>query len=161
MPEEKKRLSWREIDRLKDASGLAKLRRKMEKKEGSSPKEEKKIKERYLRELEKLFNKNNSEKEELLVKLHQAVGKKEFKKLLYMFYEKYGLPEGGRDLILFLESNERELMLKAIEKIREIFPQLTLLERETLLAKLKTIPLSTKDEILAYKVEKLLRDLRT
>lgn len=41
MADERKKLSWREIDKLKDASGLTKLRRKLEKKEKTAPKEDK------------------------------------------------------------------------------------------------------------------------
>lgn len=156
---EKKKLSWREIDKLKDASGLAKLRRKLEKREGTTPTEDKKLKERYLKELDKLFHKRDVEKEEWLKKLHQAVGKKDFQKIALLFYEKFGLPEEGRDLIPFFDVEAREIVLKVLEKIKENFAKFSYTEKQAILAKLKAINLSTKDEFLAYKSEKLLKEL--
>lgn len=160
MSEEKKRLSWREIDKLKDASGLAKLRRKRERESLSvRQSEDKRIKERYLKELEKLFTKDDSEREELLKKLHQSVGKKDFKKIALLFYEKFGLPEDARDLLPFFDLEEREILMKLLEKVRERFLQFNTFERQALISRMKTLQLSTRDEFLAYKCEKLLREL--
>lgn len=159
MADNKKKLSWREIDKLKDSSGLAKLRRKVEKKERTSPREEKKIKERYLKELDKLFSREDHEREEWLKRLHQTVGKREFKKLILSFYEKFGLPDEGRDLILFFECEEKELIIKALNKVKENFHKFSAFERQSIVAKLKTMQLSTKDELLAYQLEKAMKEL--
>ncbi|MFN4197040.1 MAG: hypothetical protein ACK4FM_03420 [Caldimicrobium sp.] len=160
MSDEKKKLSWREIDKLKDASGFAKVRRKYERKEGFSGSENKKAKEKYLKELEKLFSgKSNREKEEFLKKIHLAVGKKDFKKMVLEFYRKFGLPESARDLLLFLNVEEKELITKILEKIKENFSGFSMQERQGLIAKLKSLGLSLKDEMLSYKIEKLLKEL--
>ncbi len=160
MTEERKKRSWREIDKLKDASGLSKLRKKREKEEKTSPTEDKKIKDKYLKELEKLFSsKNDTEKEERLKKLHHLVGKREFKKLVLEFYEKFGLPDEARDLLLFLDIDEKELLLKVLDKIKDNFSNYNLQERQGMIAKLKSLSLSLKDEILSFKVEKLLKEL--
>jgi len=157
---ERKKLSWREIDKLKDASGLAKLRRKLEREEKSPVKEDKKAKERYLKELEKLFSgKTDGEREEFLKKLHLSYGKKDFQKLLLEFYQKFGLPDEARDLMLFLDAEERELLLKTFEKIKERFPSYNLSDKQSLYAKLRTLMFSTKDETLSFKVERLLKEL--
>ncbi|MFN3504855.1 MAG: hypothetical protein ACK4Y7_01415 [Caldimicrobium sp.] len=161
MADDKKKLSWREIDKLKDASGLAKLRRKYERKEGISEKENKKAKEKYLKELEKLFSsKNNGEKEEFLRKIHLTVGKKDFKKLVLEFYQKFGLPESARDLLLFLNVEEKELIVNILEKIKDKFSEFSLQERQGIIAKLKSLGLSLKDEMLSYKIEKVLKELK-
>jgi len=56
MADDRKKLSWREIDKLKDQSGLAKLRKKREKAEkAESPLLDETKKKSYLKELEKLF----------------------------------------------------------------------------------------------------------
>ncbi|MFN3406248.1 MAG: hypothetical protein ACK40E_00745, partial [Caldimicrobium sp.] len=145
---------------LKDASGFAKLRRKYERKESASERENKKAKEKYLKELEKLFSvKNNGEKEEFLKKIHLAVGKKDFKKLVLEFYQKFGLPESARDLLLFLNIEEKELIMSILEKIKKNFSEYSLQERQGLIAKLKSLGLSLKDEMLSYKIEKLLKEL--
>ncbi len=160
MSDEKKRLSWREIDKLKDSSGLAKLRRKLEREEKSSIREDKKAKEKYLKELEKLFSgKENGEKEEFLKRLHQSTGKKDFQKLLLEFYEKFGLPDTARDLMLFLDASNKDIIYQTLEKIKEKFTEFNLSEKQGIFAKLKTLKLSTKDEVVAFKTEKLLREL--
>ncbi|MEZ0344276.1 MAG: hypothetical protein ABWJ99_05700 [Caldimicrobium sp.] len=160
MSEERRKLSWREIDKLKDSSGLAKLRRKLEKGERTPLKEDKKAKERYLKELEKLFSgKGNGEKEDFLNKLHQSTGKRDFQKLLLEFYKKFGLPDSARDLILFLNAESKEILYQTLEKIKERFSEFNLSEKQGIFAKLKALQLSTKDEALAYKTEKLLKEL--
>ncbi len=160
MAEERKKLSWREIDKLKDASGLAKLRKKREKETSSERySEDRKAKERYLKELEKLFSKEDSEKEELLKKLHQTVGKKDFKKVALLFYEKFGFPDTARDLLPFFDVEEREILVKLLEKVKERFLEFNPFERQALISRLKTLQFSTRDEYLAYRCEKLLREL--
>ncbi len=160
MSDERKKLSWREIDKLKDASGLAKLRRKVEKGEAHRKVEDKKSRERYLKELDKLFSgKDNSEKEEYLKKLHLSLGKRDFKRMLLEFYQRFGLPEEPRDLLLFLDTDEREVFLKTCEKIKEDFDKFSLPEKQGLLSKLKSLRLSLRDEVLSFKLEKLLKEL--
>ena len=63
-----RRLSWREIDKLKDQSGFAKIRKKMERENRDYP-QDPKTKQRYLKELEKLFtDKKELEKEDFVKK---------------------------------------------------------------------------------------------
>lgn len=160
MSDERKKLSWREIDKLKDASGLAKLRRKRERETSPSRQaEDRRVKERYLKELEKLFSREDSEREELLKRLHQSVGKKDFKKLALLFYEKFGFPDEARDLLPFFDIEEREILMKLLDKVRERFLQFNPFERQALISRMKTLQLSTRDEYLAYKCEKLLKEL--
>lgn len=158
--EERKKLSWREIDKLKDKSGFSKVRKKLESAEGYEKKVDTKTKERYLKELEKLFEgKKNVEKEELLTSLHKSYGTKNFKKLAKEFFEKYGLPEDLRSLFLFLDLEEREIVLKTLEKIKEGFPNKSIPEKQSILSKLKTLSFTTKDEKIGATVEKLLKEM--
>ncbi len=161
MSEEKKKLSWREIDKLKDSSGFSKLRRKRERQETyfSIP-EEKRDKEKYLKELEKLFSKKeDKEKEVLLKKIHNAIGKKDFQKFLLEFYEKYGLPEEGRDLLVFLDTHNKEILEKILEKIKENFKSFSWTEKQGLLAKLRALRLSLKEDLLILRLERLLQEI--
>lgn len=158
--DEKKKLSWREIDKLKDQSGLSKLRRKLEKKDKTNLIEDQKNKQRYLKELEKLFtDKQELEKQNFLEKLHKQYGTKNFKKLAKEFIEKYGLPGDWRTLILFLDLEEEEIVLKVLEKIREEFPKRSISEKQGILSKLKTLALTSKAETISYKAESLLKEL--
>ncbi|MCD6548976.1 MAG: hypothetical protein J7K10_05850 [Thermodesulfobacterium sp.] len=156
----KRKLSWREIDKLKDQSGFSKIRKKLERKEKSLPKEDPKAKEKYLKELEKLFiDKKELEKQNFIENLHKNYGTKNFKKLAKEFVEKYGIPDDWRTLLLFLDLDERKLVLSALEKLKEDFPNRNISEKQGILSKLKTLALTSKDEIIGFKVEKLLKEL--
>ncbi|MBO8143270.1 MAG: hypothetical protein H0Z16_01605 [Thermodesulfobacterium sp.] len=156
----KRKLSWREIDKLKDQSGFSKIRKKLERKEKSLPKEDPKAKEKYLKELEKLFiDKKELEKQNFIENLHKSYGTKNFKKLAKEFVEKYGIPDDWRTLLLFLDLDERKLVLSALEKLKEDFPNRNISEKQGILSKLKTVALTSKDEIIGFKVEKLLKEL--
>jgi len=158
--DEKKKLSWREIDKLKDQSGFAKIRKKLERSEKTNLIEDQKNKQRYLKELEKLFtDKQELEKQNFLEKLHKQYGTKNFKKLAKEFIEKYGLPGDWRTLILFLDLEEEEIVLKVLEKIREEFPKRSISEKQGILSKLKTLALTSKAETISYKAESLLKEL--
>ena len=161
MSEERKKLSWREIDKLKDQSGLAKIRRKREKKEGLEDHflDENK-KKSYLKELEKLFQgKISKEKEEALKKLYQSAGKKDFKKLALEFIERFGIPDNVPALLLFLDSKEKELVLKAIEFIKDNFSLFSKDDLQALIAKLKTLRYTITDPVVSFRLEKVLKEL--
>lgn len=156
----RKKLSWREIDKLKDKSGFSKVRKKLERAERSAPKDENKTKEKYLKELEKLFvDKEELEKQNLIENLHKNYGTKNFKKLAKEFVEKYGIPDDWRTLLLFLDLDDRNLVLSALEKLKEDFPKRNISEKQGILSKLKTLALTSKDEIIGFKVEKALKEL--
>jgi len=156
----KRKLSWREIDKLKDQSGFSKIRKKLERKEKGPQKEDSKAKEKYLKELEKLFvDKKELEKQNFIENLHKSYGTKNFKKLAKEFAEKYGIPDDWRTLLLFLDLDERKLVLSALEKIKEDFPNRNISEKQGILSKLKTLALTSKDEIIGFKVEKILKEL--
>ncbi len=158
--DERKRLSWREIDKLKDQSGFSKIRKKLERSERSVHKEDFKAKEKYLKELEKLFiDKTELEKQEFLENLHKSYGTRNFKKLAKEFVEKYGMPQDWRTLILFLDLDDKKLVLAALEKLKEDFPNRNISEKQGIISKLKTLALTSKDETIGFKVEKTLKEL--
>ncbi len=161
MAEDRKKLSWREVDKLKDQSGLAKLRKKREKAERTeSPLLDETKKKSYLKELEKLFQeKTSKEKEEALKRLHQRAGQRDFKKLALEFVEKFGIPTDAMTLLLFLDSKEKELILRVIEFIKENFSLFSKEDLEALISKLKTLRYTVTDPAVAFKVEKVLKEL--
>jgi len=156
----KRKLSWREIDKLKDQSGFSKIRKKLERSEKSVCKEDPKAKEKYLKKLEKLFvNKEELEKQTFIENLHKSYGTKNFKKLAKEFVEKYGIPDDWRTLLLFLDLDDRKLVISALEKLKNDFPNRNISEKQGILSKLKTLALTSKDEIIGFKVEKTLKEL--
>jgi len=161
MAEDRKKLSWREVDKLKDQSGLAKLRKKREKAERTeSPLLDETKKKSYLKELEKLFQeKTSKEKEEALKRLHQRAGQRDFKKLALEFVEKFGIPTDAMTLLVFLDSKEKELILRVIEFIKENFSLFSKEDLDALISKLKTLRYTVTDPAVAFKVEKVLKEL--
>lgn len=161
MADDRKKLSWREVDKLKDQSGLAKLRKKREKAERTeSPLLDETKKKSYLKELEKLFQeKTSKEKEEALKRLHQRAGQRDFKKLALEFVEKFGIPTDAMTLLVFLDSKEKELILRIIEFIKENFSLFSKEDLDALISKLKTLRYTVTDPAVAFKVEKVLKEL--
>jgi len=97
--------------------------------------------------------------EEALKKLHQSAGKRDFKKLALEFIEKFGLPTDAMTLLLFLDSKEKELILKTLQFIKENFSLFSKEDLEALVTKLKTLRYTVADPAVSFKVEKVLKEL--
>jgi len=132
----------------------------MEREAHRTREEDKRVKDRYLKELDRLFSgKGDGEREEFLKRLHLSGHKKDFQRLLLEFYQRFGLPDEARDLLLFLDATDKEILRHTFEKIRERFQTFNLTEKQSVIAKLKALQFSTKDESLSFKTEKLLKEL--
>ncbi len=161
MAEEKKKLSWREIDKLKDRSGFAKVRSKMEREERfKANRAQESAKKEYLKELEKLFqNKKDHEREEALKKLSQHIGKREFKKMALEFLEKFGLPLDVLALLLFLDSKDKELILRVLEFVKNNLSQFSSEDLQILGHRFKSLRYTLTDPKVLFQIENLLKEI--
>jgi len=155
---QEKKLSWREIDRLKSKSGFSRIRKKYEKEERQITSSI--VKDRYLKELEKLFkNKEEKQKEEAILQLKKAYGTKRFTKEVKKYLKEYGIPEDPSLLLLMLEVNEKDVLLEVFSGIKkniELFKKDGEVKNQ-LISRLKAFSFSASDEIIAYNAEKLLK----
>ena len=58
-----------------------------------------------------------------------------------------------------LDLEDKKLVLTALEKLKNDFPNRSLNEKQNIVSKLKVLALSPKDEEIAFKVDKILREL--
>ncbi len=159
-----RRPSWREIDRLRDRSSHARLREKREK---NSP--EKAIqrsswlKEKYLREVEKLFagKKGTPEHEKALKRLKNAYGTKRFSKVAREYVKNYGLPEDWNTLLLLLEAGDEEIVCQAMEKLARCASERSPLERQGFQAKVRTLSLLSENTRIKERAQKVLEEMGT
>jgi len=155
-----RRLSWREIDRLKDQSGFSRIKRKMERENSSQLYSDPKAKKRYLKELDRLFkSKEDQEREKALTALQKAHGTRTFKKTVKEYIEKYGIPEEPQILLLLLDVEDKKLLLRILDALKERFSSFENGAKQQLISRLKALALSVTDEVVGYKVEKLLKEL--
>lgn len=62
-------------------------------------------------------------------------------------------------LLLFLDSKEKELILKTLQFIKENFSLFSKEDLEALVTKLKTLRYTVADPAVSFKVEKVLKEL--
>ncbi len=150
-----RKLSWREIDRLRDKGGFARIRQKREKEQPQNPEE----KRRYLKALNELFkSKEEKEKEEAEKNLFKAYNTSRFKREVKSFIEKYGVPEKIDTLLMCLETKDKEIVKKCLKKLEELSSCFDEKEKEKIKSRLKVF-LFSLDELLALEIQKFLKKL--
>ncbi len=154
-----RRLSWREIDKLKDQSGFSRIRRKMEREKTSSVYSDPRAKERYLKELNKLFKGKEQEKEKALEELKKAYGTKNFKKAVKKYLAEYGIPDDPWVLLLMLDVEDKKLLLELLSAVKDKIEIFEDGAKKQLISRLKALSLSAIDEMVGYRAEKLLKEL--
>jgi len=156
-----KRPSWREIDRRRDRSPHARLREKRERETARKATQRSNwLKEKYLREVEKLFSgkKASPEHEKALKKLQNAYGTRRFTKTARDYVKEYGLPEDWNTLILLLEANDEKLVCETLESLSRMAPERSPIERQGFLAKVRSLLLVTESARVKACAEKILAE---
>ena len=157
-----KRPSWREIDRRRDRGLYTRLREKREREEGpKSVNRSPWLKEKYLKEVEKLFSgkKGQPEHEKALKRLKNAYGTRRFTKVAREYVKAYGLPEDWNTLLLLLEAKDEGVVCETMEALARLTSKKSLLERQGFRAKLKTLSLTSENEKIKQTAKKLLEEL--
>lgn len=141
---EKRKKSWREIDRMKDRSSH---------RSSSQPDalekalQDSRLKKMYLEEAEKLFKgpKGRPEHAKDLQKIHNNYGKAGFGKAVKHYINTYGMPDDWGTLMLLLDYDDSEIVVKAIEILADIAGEKGPVERRGLKSKLNTMKLLCED----------------
>ena len=142
-----KRESWKEIDRKRDRGRIARngkdRRSKLER-----VLEDPRMKERYLREAEKLFMgaKGRPQHSKDLMAIHESYGRAKFLSAVRHYVDTYGMPDDWGALLLLLDiKNDSELVCKAIEALCELAEGKGTVERKGLKSKLRVLSLTARD----------------
>ena len=149
--------SWREIDRMRDRGGRRGPRSTLER-----ALEDPRLKQKYLEEAERLFMgpKGRPGHDRALEAIHAAYGSPAFPAKVKEYCEKYDFPEDWRTLILLLDlEGEPELVVRAMEALAEMAPEMKPTERKGFLSKLRLLALSSREPEVQELAEELLEEL--
>ncbi len=120
------------------------------------------IKNQYLKEIERLFKgaKGDPAHDKDLQRLHDAFGTSRFKKMAKDYIKKYDLPDDWGALILLLDlDGEKDIVIKAMEKLVEMSKDLPDQKKKGLRSKLRTLSLTTKDVVVAEIAQELAEEI--
>ncbi len=124
--------------------------------------EDPRIKNQYLKEVERLFQgaKGDPNHEKELQRLHDSFGTNRFKKQAKAYIKKYGLPDDWGALILLLDlEGEVQIVIDAMEKLLEMSKQLPAPKKKGLKSKLKTLSFTTKDLTIAEVAQEIAEEI--
>lgn len=154
------RPDWREIDRRKDKSrhyGRTEEKGQARQKPDASRWETGRRKEA----LDRLFKgeKGTLEHDRLFNKIHKSYGTGSFLANVKAYVDKYGMPDDAPTLMLILDSGDKGLIIRAIDKLREIFDKLTDREKDDVKRKLSIIKMTDRSPDVREKAEEALEGL--
>lgn len=155
--DERERLSWREIDRLRDRP-----RSRLPRSERRPPRQAEWIKKMVLRQAEALFKgkRGNPAYQAALKALEEAHGTKKFDSVARKFLAEYGLPDTWGTLNLLLDFPEPQVVLEAMEAMRQLYPERSRVEQQGFGARLRVLALTSKHGEVRRRAEELLEELK-
>ncbi len=158
--EERERPSWREIDKMRDRSPHTRRRRDETKAERAL--KNKWLKERYLKEVEKLFagKKGTKEHDKALQKIHKAYGTSRFNKAVRDYVKEYGLPEDWGTLILLLDHKDTEIVCQALKALKGLYPSKGPVEQQGFMSKVRVLSRTSKSEKIQDEALAVLEELQ-
>ena len=115
MSDERKR-SWKEIDQMRDGSRREDRERP---RNAAAQERSEQATQSYLKEIDKLFTSTgrSAEAEALVKSLRDAHGTPELPEVCRSFRDQLGMPDDTTLLSIFLDSNEPEFMVAALETL--------------------------------------------
>jgi hypothetical protein len=140
--DDRERLSWREIDQLRDRSRHG----RQESKPPGGRKQQEKIREAALKQAEALFagKQQRPEYKKALANLDDKRATPEFLPAAEKFLKNFGLPEDWRGLVLFLDYPEPAVMTEALQRLHHLAPSQSMTELQGLKGKLRTLSLTSR-----------------
>lgn len=139
------RPSWRDIDKKRDRSSHVR-QEKDERKGGARPGADRYEQGRYKEALDKLFKgkKGTLEHEKLYNKIHKSYGSSTFLPTVQKYIAAYGPPTDISTLILILDTKDQNIMLAAIDAIKELAGKASPREKEDVRRKLSIIAMTDR-----------------
>lgn len=155
--DERERLSWSEIDKLKDRSRhvTPEPKRREKKKESES------IRKEALKQAEMLFRGKRSRPEykKALIRLESHQGTPKFQTTAKKFLGEYGLPEDWSTLTLLLDYQEPAKIQEILTLLRSLAASRSRVEQQGFKGKLRTLALTAGDEGLKQAATTMLAEL--
>jgi hypothetical protein len=156
--DDREKLSWREIDKMRDhsrhVSGEPKSFRERSLRSDWAKKQ-------HLREAEKFFQgkKGSEEFKKAYTALHDKYGTPGFEEAAQKFIREFGTPDDWGTLILLLDAKDPAVAKAALGPLKELYPKRTPIEQKGLKGKFKILAMTTRDKNLREETEKALEGL--
>jgi hypothetical protein len=153
------RPSWSEIDKKRDRSGHSK---NDEKKTTSRPGADRWNTGRHKQALAMLFKgeKGTVEHTKMHTKMHKSYGSSTFLQAVQVYIEKFGAPDDMSSLLMLLDSKNAAVMILAMEKLAQIYDDMTIREKEDIRRKISIVALTDKSVDLRETASEILDDLK-
>ncbi len=156
--DDREKLSWREIDKLRDRSRHTSG-------EGRSFRERTLrsdwAKKQHLREAEKFFQ--GKKGTEAYKSAHSALNAKygtaEFQEAAGTFLSQFGLPDDWGTLLLLLDLRDPKWVKEALAAMRGMYEKRSLIEQRGYKSKLKVLQMTTPEKEVRQECEKILEEL--
>ncbi len=156
--EDREKLSWREIDKMRDRSRHVSGERKGHQERILRSDWAKK---QHLREAEKLFlgKKGTVEYKKAYGALHDKYGTPRFEEAVKKFFQEFGLPDDWGTLLLLLDSRESTRVKEAMAAMKGMYEKRSPIEHKGFKGKLRILAMTTRDPDLRREAEKILEEL--
>lgn len=156
--DDREKLSWREIDKMRDhsrhVSGEPKSFRERSLRSDWAKKQ-------HLKEAEKFFlgKKGTDEYKKAYAALHDKYGSPGFEEAAKKFIQEFGPPDDWGTLILILDAKDPAVAREALAPLKGLYEKRSPIERKGLKGKLKILAITARDKNLREEVEKMLGGL--
>jgi len=156
--DERERLSWREIDKLKDRSKH--VSREKPEYQKKSPKSEWLSKE-YRKQAEALFAGKEQTKEHQIIHsaIHKHHGSDKFNSTVKKYLKEYGLPQDFSTLFLLLDYKDGKVVREVLNVLREKVSEQTLKIQEGFKSKIKIMAMTADDDEIRELAEKVSEEM--
>lgn len=156
--EEREKLSWREIDKLRDRSRHVSREPKSYQERTLKSEWARK---QHLREAEKFFQgkKGTEAYKNAYNAIHEKYGSREFPKALKNFLDQFGLPDDWGTLLLVLDYSDPNWVKEALQSLKNMYPSRSLIEQKGFKGKLKVLATTTQDKEIRAECAKILEEL--
>jgi hypothetical protein len=154
------RPDWRELDRRRDRSTFYGRQEKGAGKKREAPKDrwqQGRVKDA----LSRLFKgeKGTPEHDKLFARLHNAYGSEAFAKQAERYMAKYGLPDDGPTLILFLDLKDADVCSATLDRLRELYASLPPRQKEDAKRKISIAAMAHKIKEVRIKAQEVMEEL--
>jgi len=156
--DDREKLSWREIDRMRDGSRHTGGGRKSYQERTLRSDWAKK---QHLREAEKFFQgrKGSDSYKAADRALHEKYGTPGFQEAAKNFLQEFGLPDDWGSLLLVLDYPDPKWVKEALTALKTMCPKRSLLEQKGFKGKAKVLVMTTSDKGVRLEAEKILEEL--
>jgi hypothetical protein len=156
--DDREKLSWREIDKMRDRSRHVSGERKSYQERTLRSDWAKK---QHLREAEKFFQgrKGTDAYKAADRALHEKYGTPDFQEAAKNFLQQFGLPDEWGSLLLILDFHEPRWVKEALAAMKGMYEKRSLIEQRGFKGKVKVLAMTTADKGVRQECEKTLEEL--